>query len=218
MARYKYSKDSNISLKDCYETLLKINPQMTQTEFAVLIGTSRQNVWQRLNKKSMLTIQERDNLKEKLEEKGVQTKFLNVAVINDSIVNVPVRTEVELSCGTGTNANADFVSDTIGLDINFIRSFGGNPKTVSVVFARGDSMADRIESGDALIVDESKTYINSGKVYAFVYDSELFCKQLKKTADGITAISFNKDYKPFEIDKTKQFAVVGQVISAMKRI
>ena len=218
MARYKYSKDSNISLKDCYETLLKINPQMTQTEFAVLIGTSRQNVWQRLNKKSMLTIQERDNLKEKLEEKGVQTKFLNVAVINDSIVNVPVRTEVELSCGTGTNANADFVSDTIGLDINFIRSFGGNPKTVSVVFARGNSMADRIESGDALIVDESKTYINNGKVYAFVYDSELFCKQLKKTSDGITAISFNKEYEPFEIDKTKQFAVVGQVISAMKRI
>lgn len=218
MARYKYSKDSNISLKDCYETLLKINPQMTQTEFAVLIGTSRQNVWQRLNKKSMLTIQERDNLKEKLEEKGVQTKFLNVAVINDSIVNVPVRTEVELSCGSGTFANADFVSDTIEFNVNFIRSFGGNPKTVSVVFARGDSMADRIESGDALIVDESKTYINSGKVYAFVYDSELFCKQLKKTADGITAISFNKDYEPFEIDKTKQFAVVGQVISAMKRI
>jgi len=218
MARYKYSKDSNISLKDCYETLLKINPQMTQTEFAVLIGTSRQNVWQRLNKKSMLTIQERDNLKEKLEEKGVQTKFLNVAVINDSIVNVPVRTEVELSCGTGTNANADFVSDTIGLDINFIRSFGGNPKTVSVVFARGDSMADKIESGDALIVDESKTYINSGKVYAFVYDSELFCKQLNKTKGGITAVSFNKEYEPFEIDKTKQFAVVGQVISAMKRI
>ena len=153
-----------------------------------------------------------------MEDRGIPTKFLNVAVVNDSIVQIPVRTEVELSCGTGTNANADFVSDTIGLDINFIRSFGGNPKTVSVVFARGDSMADRIESGDALIVDESKTYINSGKVYAFVYDSELFCKQLNITKDGITAISFNKDYEPFEIDKTKQFAVVGQVISAMKRI
>ena len=218
MARYKYSKDSNISLKDCYETLLKINPQMTQTEFAVLIGTSRQNVWQRLNKKSMLTIQERDNLKEKLEDKGVQTKFLNVAVINDSIVYVPVRKEVELSCGTGSFANADFVSDTIEFNINFIRKFGGNPKAVSVVFARGDSMADKIESGDALIVDESKTYINSGKVYAFVYDSELFCKQLNKTKGGITAVSFNKEYEPFEIDKTKQFAVVGQVISTIKRI
>lgn len=42
--------------------------------------------------------------------------------------------------------------------------------------------------------------------------------QLKKTGDSITAISFNKDYEPFEIDKTKQFAVIGQVIGAVKRI
>ena len=58
----------------------------------------------------------------------------------------------------------------------------------------------------------------NGKVYAFVYDSELFCKQLNKTKDGITAISFNEDYEPFEIDKNKQFEIVGQVISAIKRI
>jgi len=218
MPRYSNSNNTRVSIKYCYEELLKFNPEMTKTEFAGLIGATRQNVGQRINRESMLTIQERENLKEKLEENGIPIKFLNVAVINDSIVQVPVRNEVELSCGTGTFSNADFVSDTIGLDINFIRSFGGNPKSVSVVFARGDSMASRIESGDALIVDESKTYINSGKVYAFVYDSELFCKQLNKTKDGITAISFNKEYKPFEIDKTKQFAVVGQVISAMKRI
>jgi len=30
-------------------------------------------------------------------------------------------------------------------------------------------MADRIESGDALIVDESKTYINNGKIFAIWY-------------------------------------------------
>ena len=218
MPKYSNSNNTTISLKYCYEELLKLNPQMTKTEFAVLIGATRQNICQRLNRDSKLNRKERIHLKEQLEERGISTKFISFAVVNDSIVQVPVRSNVELSCGTGTNANADFISDTIGLDINFIRSFGGNPKTVSVVFARGDSMADRIESGDALIVDESKTYINSGKVYAFVYDSELFCKQLKKTADGITAISFNKNYEPFEIDKTKQFAVVGQVISAMKKI
>lgn len=218
MPRYSNANNTDVSVKHCYEELLKFNPQMTKTEFGELLNSNRQNIGQRINRESKLSKQEFNILKEFLEDRGLPTKMLNVAVINDSIVQVPVRSNVELSCGTGTNANADFVSDTIGLDINFIRSFGGNPKTVSVVFARGDSMADRIESGDALIVDESKTYINSGKVYAFVYDSELFCKQLKKTADGITAISFNKDYEPFEIDKTKQFAVVGQVISAMKRI
>ncbi len=218
MPRYSNANNTDVSVKHCYEELRKYNPQMTKTEFGELLNSNRQNIGQRISRDSKLSKHEYNILKEFLEDRGLPTKMLNVAVINDSIVQVPVRNEVELSCGTGSFANADFVSDTIGLDINFIRSFGGNPKTVSVVFARGDSMADRIESGDALIVDESKTYINNGKVYAFVYDSELFCKQLKKTGDGITAISFNKDYKPFEIDKTKQFTVVGQVISAMKRI
>lgn len=218
MPRYSNANNTDVSVKHCYEELLKFNPQMTKTEFGELLNSNRQNIGQRISRDSKLSKQEYNILKEFLEDRGLPTKMLNVAVVNDSIVQVPVRTEVELSCGVGSFANADFVSDTIGLDINFIRNFGGNPKTVSVVFARGNSMADRIESGDALIVDESKTYINSGKVYAFVYDSELFCKQLKKTSDGITAISFNKDYEPFEIDKTKQFAVVGQVIGAMKRI
>ena len=218
MPRYSNANNTDVSVKHCYEELRKYNPQMTKTEFGELLNSNRQNIGQRISRDSKLSKQEYNILKEFLEDRGLPTKMLNVAVINDSIVQVPVRNEVELSCGTGSFANADFVSDTIGLDINFIRSFGGNPKTVSVVFARGNSMADRIESGDALIVDESKTYINNGKVYAFVYDSELFCKQLKKTSDGITAISFNKEYEPFEIDKTKQFAVVGQVISAMKRI
>lgn len=218
MPKYAKTEQTSTTVKYCYEEILKFNPNFEKKQLAVIIGSTKQNIGQRINRDSKLSKKESNLLREWLEENGLPTKMLSVAVVSESVVQVPVRTEVELSCGTGTFANADFVSDTIGLDINFIRSFGGNPKTVSVVFARGDSMADRIESGDALIVDESKTYINSGKVYAFVYDSELFCKQLKKTADGITAISFNKDYEPFEIDKTKQFAVVGQVISAMKRI
>ena len=218
MPKYAKTEQTSTTVKYCYEEILKFNPDFEKKQLAVIIGSTKQNIGQRINRDSKLSKKESYMLRAWLEDNGLPTKMLSVAVVSDSTVHVPVRNEVELSCGTGTNANADFVSDTIGLDINFIRSFGGNPKTVSVVFARGDSMADRIESGDALIVDESKTYINSGKVYAFVYDSELYCKQLKKTAEGITAISFNKDYEPFEIDKTKQFAVVGQVISAMKRI
>lgn len=218
MPKYAKTEQTSTTVKYCYEEILKFNPNFEKKQLAVIIGSTKQNIGQRINRNSKLSKKESDMLRVWLEDNGLPSKMLSVAVVSESIVQVPVRTEVELSCGTGTFANADFVSDTIGLDINFIRSFGGNPKTISVVFARGDSMADRIESGDALIVDESKTYINSGKVYAFVYDSELFCKQLKKTSDGITAISFNKDYEPFEIDKTKQFAVVGQVISAMKRI
>ena len=216
----KYAKTEQISttVKNCYEEILKFNPNFEKKQLAVIIGSTKQNIGQRINRESKLSKKESNLLRVWLEDNGFPTKILNVAVVSDSTVQVPVRSEVELSCGTGTDSNADFVSDTIKFDIRFIRSLDGNPNAVSVVFARGDSMADRIESGDALIVDESKTYINNGKVYAFVYDSELFCKQLNKTKDVITAVSFNKEYDPFEIDKTKQFAVVGQVIGVLKRL
>ena len=217
MPKYAKSNNTNVSVKHCYEELLKFNPNLTKTEFGALFNAKRQNIGQRINRESKLSNTEFNLLKEYLEEHGLPTKMLNVAVVSEYMVQVPVRSEVELSCGTGSSSNADFVSDTVGFDINLIKSLGGNPQSVSIVRARGDSMADRIESGDALIVDESKTYITNGKVYAFVYDSELFCKQLKREANEITAISFNKDYEPFVIDKTKQFAVVGQVISTMKR-
>ena len=218
MPKYSNSNNTNVSVKYCYEELLKYNPYLTKTEFGALFHTNRQNIGQRINRESKLTKSEFNILKEYLEEHNIPTKMLNVAVVSDTMVQVPVRSEVELSCGTGTSSNADFVSDTIKFDIGFIRSYGGNPNTVSVVYARGDSMADRIESGDALIVDESKTYIVNDKVFAFVYDAELYCKQLRKSAEGIMAISFNQAYEPFIIDKTKQFMVVGQVISTLKRI
>lgn len=218
MPKYSNADNTEISLRYCFDELLKFNPQMTKSDFAALLNASRQNIGQRLNRNSKLSIKECADLKEKLTQKGISTKFLSIPVVNESVVYIPVRNNVELSCGGGSFTNADFVADTIGFDINFIRKFGGNPKTVSVVFARGDSMADRIESGDALIVDESQNYIRNGKVYAFVYDSELFCKQLNTQKDKITAISFNRDYPSFEIDKSKQFAVVGRVISTMKKI
>ena len=54
MPRYSNSNNTAISLKYCYEELLKLNPKMTKTEFAVLIGATRQNICQRLSRDSKL--------------------------------------------------------------------------------------------------------------------------------------------------------------------
>ena len=114
MPRYSNANNTDVSVKHCYEELRKYNPQMTKTEFGELLNSNRQNIGQRISRDSKLSKQEYNILKEFLEDRGLPTKMLNVAVINDSIVQVPVRNEVELSCGTGSFANADFVSDTIG--------------------------------------------------------------------------------------------------------
>ena len=72
-------------------------------------------------------------LKEQLEERGISTKFISFAVVNDSIVQVPVRSNVELSCGTGSFANADFVvtlSAEFGESINWRISVQNNTSYV----------------------------------------------------------------------------------------
>ena len=123
MPKYSNSNNTNLSLQYCFSELQKINPNITKSDFAAFINVSRQNIGQRINRNSKLTTREKNYLKEKLQENGIPTKFLNIAVLSDSIVQVPVRSEVELSCGYGSTSNADFISDTIGLDINFIKSY-----------------------------------------------------------------------------------------------
>ena len=220
MPRYTYAKDTNLSLEYCYNELLKIIPNMEKQVFAKFLNTTKQNIGQRMKKGSMLSVKEVDLLRNNLEENNIPSKFLNSVIlpVEQSIVQIPVRSEVELSCGTGSVTNADFITDTIGFDINFIRKLGGNPKRVSIVYARGDSMESKISSGDYLIVDESKTYINDGMIYAFVYDSELYCKKINKRPEGLIAISLNTEYEPFNIEKDKHFDVVGQVIGVIKKL
>ena len=182
MARYKFNLNTNLTLSECFNELQKLVPNFTKKDFAGFLNKTKQNIGQRMNKGSMLNADEFELLQAALERNNIPSKFLDIAVMpkEKSFINIPIRSEVELSCGYGTNSNADFVTDTFAFDINYIKKLGGNPKTVSIVFARGDSMCDRIESGDALIIDESKTYIKDGLIYAFIYDAELYCKQIQR--------------------------------------
>ncbi|MBQ8459885.1 helix-turn-helix transcriptional regulator [bacterium] len=220
MARYNYTKDTNLTLEYCYEQISRIVPNFEKQIFAKLINTTKQNLGQRMKKGSMLSVKELDLLRDNLQENNIPTKFLDYASmpLENQIIQIPIRDEVELSCGTGAVPNADFVSDTLGFDVNFIRKLGGNPKSVSIVFAKGDSMEDKISSGDYLLVDESKTFVNDGVIYAFVYNSELYCKKIQKRPNILTAISLNKEYEPFEIKQDGDFRVVGQIIGVIKKL
>ncbi|MBR1618372.1 helix-turn-helix transcriptional regulator [bacterium] len=220
MARYNYTKDTSLTLEYCYEQISRLIPNFEKQVFAKMINTTKQNLGQRMKKGSVLSVKELDILRENLQENNIPSRFLDSATLplEDQFIQVPVRSEVELSCGSGSVANADFITDTIGFDVNFIRRLGGNPQKVSIVFARGDSMEDKISSGDHLIIDESKTNINDGMIYAFVYDSELYCKKIQKRPNELTAISLNKQYQPFPIEKDRTFNVVGQVIGVIKKI
>ena len=220
MPRYSFQNNTNLSLNYCYDELLRLIPNLTKQDFGKLINATKQNIGQRMKKDSMLSANELELLKENLKENNLPSKFLDVAILpaESQIVQVPVRDDVMLSCGGGASSNGDFVTDTIGFDINFVEKLGANPKTVSIVYAKGDSMEDKISSGDCLMVDESKTRLNDGMIYAFVYDSELYCKKIQKRPDEITAVSLNKEYEPFKIEQDRPFNIIGQVVGVIKKL
>lgn len=220
MPRISCQNNTNLSLNYCYNEILKLVPNLTKQDFGRMINSAKQNIGQRMKRDSMLTVKELDLLKSSLEENNIPSKFLNAASVpfEQRIIQVPVRSETELSCGLGSFAVSEAVSDTIGFDIDFIRDLGGSPDAVSIVKARGDSMEDKISSGDSLIIDETRKNINDGMIYAFVYDSELYCKKLQKHPGGFTAISLNKEYAPFDIELERGFYPAGQVIGVIKKL
>lgn len=220
MPKYSFQNNTNLSLNYCYSELLRIIPALTKQDFGKLINATKQNIGQRMKKNSMLSINELELLKNNLKENSIPCKFLDSAILPNEteIIQLPVRDEVILSCGMGCYSENEAIKDTIGFDVDFVRRLGANPGNVSIVLAKGDSMEDKISSGDYLFVDESKTYINDGMIYAFIYDNELYCKKLQKSPDKLTAISLNRDYEPFTIEKNCLFNVIGQVCGVIKKL
>jgi len=65
------------------------------------------------------------------------------------------------------------------------------------VYAKGDSMEDRIHDGDSLLIDRAQKTIIDGKIYAIQYAGEVRVKRLYKLPDGgLLVHSDNKEKYP----------------------
>ena len=123
MPKYSNSNYTTISLKYCYEELQKFYPQMTKTEFAVIINATRQNIGQRINRDSKLSKQELSILKEYLEDRGIPTKFLNVAVVNNLIQTSPCSKSVGGLYVHGINLG-ECVNCSVGINTHHFQLVG----------------------------------------------------------------------------------------------
>lgn len=129
--------------------------------------------------------------------------------------NLPVRGEVEASCGFGVTVYNEEQTATYSVSKKFIDDLKINPKTSEIIFARGDSMESTIYGGDSVLVDRSKTDIQDGVIYCINLDGQIMIKRLQKIArDIVGLISDNPKYKTREIDLKQDsdtFKIIGEV-------
>jgi repressor LexA len=79
----------------------------------------------------------------------------------------------------------------------------------------GDSMADRIEDGDLVIVAPNREYENN-RVYAIVINGdEHTLKLVRRTKDGYLLIPYNRAFDPITVE-TKDVLRMYRVINVVK--
>ncbi|GAB7078698.1 hypothetical protein JCM14635_12420 [Megalodesulfovibrio paquesii] len=79
----------------------------------------------------------------------------------------------------------------------------------------GDSMSPVIEDGDTVLIDESKTDVFAGRIYAVAIDDEILVKYIDKIPGKYLLRSKNSEYAPIEIDLKKEdlhFRIIGKVL------
>lgn len=118
----------------------------------------------------------------------------------------------EISAGGGL-----LPDDTVDMKVAFRREWiarRGDPTNMSLIRVSGDSMEPTLFSGDLILVDHGRNYIDAhGGIYAISMDHTIMIKRMQmiQTTGKVRIISDNGRYEPIDADPL-QVKVNGKVI------
>ena len=133
---------------------------------------------------------------------------------NNDIVMIPL-VDAVLSAGGGS-------FETIGTprkEYAFRRDFilrKGNPSDMVLMRVSGDSMVPDVLNGDVALIDQSKTKIVPGQMYAVGFEESIYLKRIDNLPGKVILKSANPAYPPVELDTrgdlSAHFRVIGRVL------
>lgn len=130
------------------------------------------------------------------------------------LIMVPM-VEARLSAGHGSLQVSGESDRSYAFRSDFLHR-KGNPKSMVLMRVEGDSMQPEIMDGDAVLLDQSKTDIRIGKIFAVGFEDAIYLKRIDKVPGKVILKSTNPAYPPLEIDVQGQeedlFRVIGQVL------
>ena len=92
----------------------------------------------------------------------------------------------------------------------------GNPDNMVLMRVSGDSMEPEIMDGDVVLLDQSKTRIVPGRMFAVGFEEAIYLKRIDMLPGKIVLKSANLAYPPVELDVRGQcedfFRVIGRVL------
>lgn len=136
------------------------------------------------------------------------------AVGNDPEVIMVPRYAATLAAGAGSWNEGRRKLDDIPFSRKFLKDSIRRTSNagLSLVEARGDSMAPTIQDGAMLMIDESDTTLIDD-VFAFTFDGEARVKRFRRLTSGLMIMSDNPLYPPetVEGDDLSRIQIIGRV-------
>lgn len=130
--------------------------------------------------------------------------------------------DVEVSAGNGALVEREERSEDVVFSQRFVTdTLGVNSNNIFLMPVRGDSMVPTLKNKSLIIVNRIDQIIEDG-IYVFRFDGQLRVKRLQFSKSGITVVSDNPAYAPWELSKTElateDFEIIGEVIWSGQRM
>lgn len=130
------------------------------------------------------------------------------------LIMIPL-VEARLSAGVGSLEVGSSVERSYAFRSDFLLR-KGNPGKMVLMRVSGDSMQPEIMNNDIVLIDQGKTDILPGRIFAVGFDDAIYLKRIDKLPGKVILKSANPEYPPIEMDVRDQlgesFRVIGQVL------
>lgn len=97
-----------------------------------------------------------------------------------------------------------------------LRRQGLTPDHLSAIRVDGDSMEPILHSGDTVLIDHTRKFIEGEGIYVLRLDGHLYAKRLQRQFDGVAIISANSVYDKVIVprDRLNELEIIGRAVWA----
>lgn len=124
--------------------------------------------------------------------------------------------DVHVSAGGGSLNGQSDVIGRFAFRRSWLAHRGVVPASARIIRARGDSMADKINNGDILLVDTSVKHLGPDGVYVIEMDGLDYVKLLQRdfSTGGVQIVSFNPAYRTQSLtaEQASDLRISGRVV------
>lgn len=153
------------------------------------------------------------NLNPQWIETGTGATFMGRTISTDPAFRRIPKVAARLSAGTGSFDTQEKVTEYLSFSTQWLSKKGSAGQMVAMeVF--GESMEPFIREGDTVLIDQSRTDVIAGAIYAVGVEDTILIKRLEKLPNQLVLKSDNKDYEPIflGLDQMDTVRVLGKVI------